>query len=123
MLGLLAVLFCVPAVVPELYPQLPLDLPSSPPKRVAIVGMGAGGISSLKALAALPEQMRAGWEIVAFEKREAVGGLWIPQDDPPAPPAIPETPLYPLLRSNGPHPALTIPHWPLRPNTPLLAPR
>ncbi|KAI0032085.1 FAD/NAD(P)-binding domain-containing protein [Vararia minispora EC-137] len=91
-------------------------------KRIAIVGMGAGGISALKALLALPEEMREGWEIVAFEQREEVGGLWLPQMDAPSPPEIPETPLYPDLRTNGPHPLMTIPHFPFPPETPLLAP-
>ncbi|EJD46845.1 FAD/NAD(P)-binding domain-containing protein [Auricularia subglabra TFB-10046 SS5] len=100
---------------------MPLSAPQAS-KRIAIVGMGAGGISALKAIMDLPYELRVGWEVVAFEKRSATGGLWLPDDgDVPMPPEIPETPLYPSLRTNGPHPSLTIPHWPLQPETPLFA--
>jgi len=102
--------------------QVPLHH-SQPTKRIAIIGMGPGGITSLRGLMTLPEEMRQGWEIVAFDEREAVGGLWYPQDDPPAPPVLPATPLYPNLRTNGPHVVMTIPRVPLPPGTPLLAPR
>ncbi|EJD51203.1 FAD/NAD(P)-binding domain-containing protein [Auricularia subglabra TFB-10046 SS5] len=95
------------------------DVPAA--KRVAVVGLGAGGITALKALADLPERMRAGWEIIAFEQREAIGGLWVPDNDVPLPPALPMTPLYPSLRTNGPHPVMTLPQTPLPPETPLLA--
>lgn len=102
--------------------QVPFHGYATPSKRVAVVGLGAGGITALKALAELPEWMRAGWEIVAFEQREAVGGLWVPDDNVPLPPALPKTPLYPSLRTNGPHPVMTLPQTPLPPETPLLAP-
>lgn len=66
----------VPVVASQLHPQTPLTTPARPSKRVAVIGMGAGGISALKALVSLPAHMRDGWELVAFEKRDAVGGLW-----------------------------------------------
>ena len=102
--------------------QVPLQH-GQPTKRIAIVGMGAGGIASLSGLMTVPEHMRQGWEITAFDEREAVGRLWVPQDNPPAPPVLPATPLYPNLRTNGPHTIMTIPNVPVPPNTPLLAPR
>ncbi|KAH7096637.1 FAD/NAD(P)-binding domain-containing protein [Auriculariales sp. MPI-PUGE-AT-0066] len=71
----------------------------------------------------LPENMRRGFQVTAFDEREAIGGLWVPQDKTPPPPATPATPLYPNLRTNGPHPVMTIPDFPVQPNTPLLAPR
>ena len=46
-------------------------------KRIAIVGAGASGISTLKAfITGLPEETRQGWEIVLFEKRDDIGGIW-----------------------------------------------
>ncbi|KAI0027605.1 FAD/NAD(P)-binding domain-containing protein [Vararia minispora EC-137] len=91
-------------------------------KRIAVVGMGASGISALRAIMDLPEGLRAGWEVVAYEQRDDVGGIWLPQDNPPPPPGLPETPLYPMLRTNGAHPYQTLPHAPFPPETPLLAP-
>ncbi|EJD51206.1 FAD/NAD(P)-binding domain-containing protein [Auricularia subglabra TFB-10046 SS5] len=97
------------------------DEPTYATKRIAIVGAGAGGIAALKALAELPERMRRGWHIVAFEQRDAVGGIWVPDDNVPQPPATPETPLYPVLRTNSPHPIMTMPQTSFPPETPLIA--
>ncbi|KAH7099995.1 FAD/NAD(P)-binding domain-containing protein [Auriculariales sp. MPI-PUGE-AT-0066] len=104
--------------------QHPLWTTPQPPahKRIAIVGLGSGGITALRALSDLPPDLRSGLSITAFDERESVGGLWLPEDDPPAPPVTPMTPLYPGLRTNGPHPMMTIPNTPLEPETPLLAP-
>ncbi|KAI0313786.1 FAD/NAD(P)-binding domain-containing protein [Amylostereum chailletii] len=99
--------------------QTPLGFGQTP-KRIAIVGAGAAGISHLKAIAELPEDIRRGWEVVAFEERHSVGGVWLPDTTTPHPPEIPETPLYPSLRTNGPHPFMTIPHVPFPPETVLL---
>ncbi|KAI0309065.1 hypothetical protein OF83DRAFT_1089328, partial [Amylostereum chailletii] len=84
-------------------PQTPLEF-GQKHKRIAIVGTGAAGISQLKAIAELPADVRRGWEVVAFEERHGVGGVWRPDTKAPHPPKIPETPLYPSLRTNGPHP-------------------
>ncbi|KAH7096635.1 FAD/NAD(P)-binding domain-containing protein [Auriculariales sp. MPI-PUGE-AT-0066] len=107
------------------YEQVLLQPPvgATRPKRIAIVGLGAGGITALHSLMLLPEDMRQGWQVTVFEEREAPGGIWLPQDDPPPPPGIPRTPLYLNIRTNGPHPSLTVPNTPLAPNTPLLASR
>lgn len=40
-----------------------------PTKRIAIVGAGAAGIGTLKAIMDLDEEMRRGWDVVAFEER------------------------------------------------------
>lgn len=45
-------------------------------KRIAIVGAGAAGIATLKAIMDLDEEVRRGWSIVAFEERSGVGGVW-----------------------------------------------
>lgn len=43
----------------------------------------------------------------------------LPDPEPATPPNLPETPLYPRLRTNTPVPAMTYPKFPFPPNTPL----
>ena len=46
-------------------------------KRIAIVGGGTGGVTILKTLLAdLPSETTRDWEIVLFEQRRDVGGVW-----------------------------------------------
>jgi len=45
-------------------------------KSIAIVGAGTGGLSALKALLDLPTETRTNWDIVLYEKRSNVGGVW-----------------------------------------------
>ena len=48
-----------------------------PDKRIAIVGAGTGGIVMLKTLLDdLPKDVTRNWEIVLFEQRDDVGGIW-----------------------------------------------
>ncbi|KAF9219775.1 dimethylaniline monooxygenase [Gyrodon lividus] len=89
------------------------------PKSVAIVGAGSAGLAMLKALVDFPNDSFTDWEIVLYEQRKDVGGIWLPDPDPPSPPDLPETPLYPLLRTNTPVPTMTYPGFPFRPGTPL----
>ncbi|KAI0306167.1 hypothetical protein B0F90DRAFT_1696709 [Multifurca ochricompacta] len=64
--------------------QIPLDLgntnstlPNVPNKRIAIIGGGTAGIIMLKTLITdLPEEVTRNWEIVLFEQRDNIGGLW-----------------------------------------------
>ena len=63
--------------------QVPLHLSSIPTadvsdnKRIAIVGAGTGGIVMLKTLLGdLPKDITRTWEIVLFEQRDDVGGIW-----------------------------------------------
>jgi cation diffusion facilitator CzcD-associated flavoprotein CzcO len=63
--------------------QVPLPLSSVsstadvPDKRIAIVGGGTGGIVMLKTLVDdLPKDITRTWEIVLFEQRDDVGGIW-----------------------------------------------
>ncbi|KZV73407.1 FAD/NAD(P)-binding domain-containing protein [Peniophora sp. CONT] len=94
-----------------------------PTKRIAIVGAGAAGIGTLKAIMDLHEEMRRGWSVVAFEERAGVGGVWRPDTKPvPSPPDIPKTPLYHDMQTNGPHPTLTLPNTTFQPETELIAP-
>lgn len=91
-----------------------------PSKRIAIVGGGTGGVTALKTLLVdLPEEERSRWEVVLYEQKRDVGGVWLPDLNVPHPPELPETPLYPRLMTNTPHPTMTIPHFPFRPETPL----
>lgn len=63
----------------QLPPHLP-DVSSTahvPGKRIAIVGGGTGGIVMLKTLVDdLPNDVTRTWEIVLFEQRDDVGGIW-----------------------------------------------
>lgn len=88
-------------------------------KSIAIVGAGSGGLAVLKTLLDLPEEVRSSWEIVLYEQRRDVGGLWLEDPLPPHPPTLPETPLYPRLRTNTPHPTMTYPGFTFPPDTPL----
>ncbi|KAI5120008.1 hypothetical protein M0805_008469 [Coniferiporia weirii] len=88
-------------------------------KSIAIVGAGSAGLAMLKVLLDLPENVRRGWEIVLFEERMGVGGVWLPDSAEPHPPTLPETPLYPGLKTNTPHPTMTYPRFPFRARTPL----
>ncbi|KAI0264175.1 hypothetical protein BC834DRAFT_274353 [Gloeopeniophorella convolvens] len=112
--------------------QLPLDsnangvqlqtppAPAAFSKRIAIVGGGMSGIYTLKTLLAdLPQEVTKSWEIVLFEERGGVGGVWLPDGTEPHPPNVPKTPLYPRLRTNTPHPIVMLPHFPFPPLTPL----
>ena len=90
-----------------------------PSKSIAIVGAGSAGIAVLKTIQELPEDVRANWRVVLFEQRRDVGGVWLPDSEKPRPPTLPETPLYPLLHTNTPHPTMTYPGYPFPPNTPL----
>ncbi|KAH8996632.1 hypothetical protein EDB92DRAFT_1840960 [Lactarius akahatsu] len=84
-----------------------------PDKRIAIVGGGTGGIVTLKTLVDdLPKDLTQTWEIVLFEQRDDVGGIWYPDPHTPHPPDLPESPLYSRLRTNTPHPSMTIPRFP-----------
>ncbi|GAA5845804.1 hypothetical protein JCM9279_002380 [Rhodotorula babjevae] len=103
-----------PAVAPV--EQLARD-PSK--KRVAIVGAGTGGLGALIALLDLPEEMRRGWTIELLERREDVGGIWLPDDNQHDAGSLPATPLYPALHTNTPVPTMTFPNFPFPPNTPL----
>ncbi|TFK49541.1 FAD/NAD(P)-binding domain-containing protein [Heliocybe sulcata] len=108
----LASLWLLPACPP------PEELQSSG-KRVAIIGAGTGGIATLKALFDLPEDVRKSWQVDLYDEREEIGGVWLPQPNPPPPPHLPVTPLYPALRTNTPHPTMTIPRFPFSPMTEL----
>ncbi|EJD41710.1 FAD/NAD(P)-binding domain-containing protein [Auricularia subglabra TFB-10046 SS5] len=90
-----------------------------PTKSIAIVGGGTAGIAVLKTILDIPAQERVGWDFVLFEQRRDVGGVWLPDPRTPHPPDLPETPLYPTLRTNTPVPSMTYKGVPYSPSTPL----
>ncbi|EFI28607.1 dimethylaniline monooxygenase [Coprinopsis cinerea okayama7 len=88
-------------------------------KSIAIIGAGSAGLASLKTLLDLPPEIRESWDIVLYEQREDVAGVWLPDPHPVQPPKIPFSPLYPLLHTNTPVPSMTYPSFPFPPGTPL----
>lgn len=46
------------------------------PKSIAIVGAGSAGLAMLKTLLDLSDSTRSGWNIVLFEQRHDLGGIW-----------------------------------------------
>ncbi|KAH9850243.1 FAD/NAD-P-binding domain-containing protein [Lenzites betulinus] len=97
-------------------------VPEPPPsKSIIIIGAGSGGLAILKTLLDLPAEVREGWDVVLYDQKRGLGGLWLP--DPPGPlpnpPALPESPVYPLLHTNTPHPTMTYPNFTYPPLTPL----
>jgi NADPH-dependent 2,4-dienoyl-CoA reductase/sulfur reductase-like enzyme len=45
-------------------------------KRIAIIGAGPAGLAALKAVLDSGEWKKGYWDVVAFEAREDVGGVW-----------------------------------------------
>ncbi|KAL0951308.1 hypothetical protein HGRIS_008015 [Hohenbuehelia grisea] len=88
-------------------------------KSIAIVGAGDGGLAMLKTLLDFPNSTRGTWDITLFDQRHDVGGVWLPELHPVSPPDVPETPLYPLLKTNTPVPSMTYPGFPFAEGTPL----
>ncbi|KAI0373813.1 FAD/NAD-P-binding domain-containing protein [Pilatotrama ljubarskyi] len=101
--------------------QTVLSADAGTSKSIAIVGAGSGGLAILKTILDLPLDVRVGWDVVLYDQRRDVGGLWLP--DPPGPlprpPELPESPVYPLLHTNTPHPTMTYPNFTYPPLTPL----
>ncbi|CUA76680.1 hypothetical protein RSOLAG22IIIB_02147 [Rhizoctonia solani] len=94
----------------------------SRPRRFAIIGAGgAAGLATLKILLdELGEYVRAGEvEVVGFEQREDVGGVWLAEPRPDPSKKWPETPVYDSLTTNVPHPIMFFPSHLAPPSTPL----
>ena len=73
--------FCLALSLLQFQVPLPLSGVSPatdvPDKRIAIVGGGTSGIVMLKTLVEdLPKDVTRSWEIVLFEQRNEVGGIW-----------------------------------------------
>ncbi|KAG8756545.1 hypothetical protein FRC12_010540 [Ceratobasidium sp. 428] len=97
--------------------------PGFHPRRFAVIGAGgAAGLATLKiASEELQNHIKAGTcELVGFEQREDLGGVWLPDPNPsPLRQKWPDTPLYGSLITNVPHPIMYYPSYPAPPSTPL----
>ena len=101
----------------------PQFIDEQPRKSIAIVGGGSAGLAVLKVLLDVEHETGADWDIVLYEQRRDVGGVWyallhyqgtqrilmydryrLEDPNPPSPPSLPESPCYPILRTNTPHP-------------------
>ncbi|TEB20618.1 FAD/NAD(P)-binding domain-containing protein [Coprinellus micaceus] len=87
-------------------------------KRIVIIGAGPAGLCALKCVLDGEGYKNGDWEVVVFEAREDLGGVWLPAEpissrDPP------RTPLYDSLTTNLPHPLMSFPDFPFPPETPL----
>ena len=50
--------------------------PTANKQRICVIGAGPTGLAALKIVADAPQFKNGLWEVVAFEAREAIGGLW-----------------------------------------------
>ncbi|CAE6478306.1 unnamed protein product [Rhizoctonia solani] len=92
----------------------------SRPRRFAVIGAGGPtGLATLKvALDELRDYIRAGdIEIVGFEQREEIGGVWLAEPQPDPSKKWPETPAYDSLKTNIPHPIMFYPSHLAAPST------
>ncbi|KAF8337873.1 uncharacterized protein EI90DRAFT_3118307 [Cantharellus anzutake] len=97
------------------------------PKRVAVIGAGTSGLSFLKVVKDYKEEYDLDWDVVLFEKRHDVGGIWLKQEEKPGPDrassgCLPETPLYPGVSTSTPNPYNTLPGLPFPPGFDLYLP-
>ncbi|KAG8850896.1 hypothetical protein FRB91_008710 [Serendipita sp. 411] len=90
--------------------------PTSNRKRIAVIGAGPAGLVALKTLIATREYQDKRWEVIAFEQRTDIGGIWLPD---PSPGDQPQTPLYNSLTTNLPHPIMAFRDFPFPHSTPL----
>ncbi|KAI0685182.1 FAD/NAD(P)-binding domain-containing protein [Cytidiella melzeri] len=88
-------------------------------KRICVIGAGASGLAALKVIADTPQYKAGLWQPVAFEAREALGGVWLPGPPTKDPP---DTPMYDSLTTNLPHPVMAYTSFPFPPSTPLYLP-
>ncbi|KAJ7728409.1 hypothetical protein DFH07DRAFT_222179 [Mycena maculata] len=87
-------------------------------KTICIIGAGAAGLAALKAILDAPQYKAGLWKPVAFEARDQIGGVWLP-DSAPSDSVLPQTPLYDSLTTNLPHPVMCFPSFPFPPSTPV----
>ncbi|KAJ3555235.1 hypothetical protein NM688_g2691 [Phlebia brevispora] len=88
-------------------------------KYICIIGAGPSGLGALKVIRESPQYKAGLWKPVAFEARDAIGGVWVPAPPTDNPPL---TPLYDSLTTNVPHPLMAFPGFPFPPSTNLFPP-
>ncbi|KAF7799806.1 hypothetical protein EIP86_011048 [Pleurotus ostreatoroseus] len=106
--------------------------PTMDVKNICIIGAGPAGLGALKVIKEYPEYKKGLWKAVAFEAREAIGGIWcvtslsifypmLNLSRVPAPPTgnPPLTALYDSLTTNTATPLMAYPDFPFPPSTPL----
>ncbi|PVF97383.1 FAD/NAD(P)-binding domain-containing protein [Serendipita vermifera] len=84
----------------------------TPSKRIVVIGAGSAGLVTLKILRETDQFKQGDWELLAFEQRDKLGGIWLPEPDPDELPNIPQTPLYNSLTTNLPHPMMAFRDFP-----------
>jgi cation diffusion facilitator CzcD-associated flavoprotein CzcO len=47
-----------------------------PTKRIVVIGAGSAGLVALKTLRETAQFKKGEWELLAFEQRENLGGIW-----------------------------------------------
>jgi NADPH-dependent glutamate synthase beta subunit-like oxidoreductase len=63
-------------VLPKNNHPLGLSEAKGEKKSIAIIGAGTAGLATLKTIFDLPKEVTANWDVVVFEKRWDVGGVW-----------------------------------------------
>ncbi|CAK5274676.1 unnamed protein product [Mycena citricolor] len=88
---------------------------------ICIIGAGAAGLAALKAVLDSPRYRAGLWMPTAFESRNEVGGIWLPDTSAEGTiqETLPKTPLYDSLTTNLPHPVMAYPSFPFPPSTPV----
>ncbi|KAF8524339.1 FAD/NAD(P)-binding domain-containing protein [Hysterangium stoloniferum] len=86
---------------------------------ICIIGGGAAGLATLKILQDTEEVQNGTWHMVAYEARDAIGGVWYPCPPVGNPPA---SPIYDSLTTNLPHPVMAYSSFWFNPGTPLFPP-
>ncbi|KAJ3538406.1 hypothetical protein NM688_g6525 [Phlebia brevispora] len=88
-------------------------------KHICVIGAGPSGLAALKVISESPQFKSGRWNVVAFESREDLGGVWLPAPPTDNPPL---SPIYDSLVTNLPHPIMAYPSFPFPPSTPLFPP-
>ncbi|KAK7678314.1 hypothetical protein QCA50_018662 [Cerrena zonata] len=91
-----------------------------PNKHICIIGGGPSGLAALRIVLDHPLYKAGNWNVVVYEAREDIGGVWLPS--PPDNEDPPLTPLYDSLTTNLPHPIMSFDSFPFPPSTPLYPP-
>ncbi|GAA98057.1 hypothetical protein E5Q_04738 [Mixia osmundae IAM 14324] len=88
-------------------------------KRICVIGYGSAGLVAVKTLQDLPIELRRDYDVVIYEGREALGGVWLPEEHIRPAPDLPMTGIYPDLRANTPVNMMTYPDLPFPKGTDL----
>ena len=106
-------------------------------KQICIIGAGAAGLAALKSITETRQFKEKLWQVVAFEARDDLGGVWyeavilsarvlmdFQSRRLPAPPSDnpPSTPMYDTLTTNLPHPVMAYASLSFPPSTYLYPP-